>query len=362
MNTKRQFWLTRIIAVAALLSLAAACGDDATGPRFLLTPESTADVMEQVVAEYFEGNEAATSFEALGASILAALGGGIQTAAFESTPRVDSEGGIADHLLSIPAHRAAANIPDIFEGVTFEWDEQLNEYTPGERTGAPTNGARFILYAVERITELPITPLTEIGYLDISDASAWPSIDITVEAVIGTVTMLYADMTGNWGETNAWLDIDGYLSDGSDQLSFGVYAEEDMAGSSLEFVLGYGNFEATYVLSQSETAESAQVTFSDGTNTLVFSLALEGQFIDQVWVDVILEGSGITFNGEPVAVIAGWIGSDEVQITITNAAGDPLTATELAALEASFVALEGLGDLMIGFGQFAVEVAWLSAR
>lgn len=365
MNTAKPSWLMRGAAVALLLSFMAACGDDATGPQFQLTPESTADVMEQVVADFFEGNDAVISFEQLGVAILTALGGGVnQTAAFETAPPGDVAAGIPKQLLRVPMYRAAANIPDIFEGVTFEWVEGLGEYTPGERAGAPANGARFILYAVNPITGLPVTPAidNEIGYLDITDASAWPVVDILLEAVVGNVTMIYADFSGNLGETSGWLDVDGYFSDGTEQLTFAISVVETTTDFSIEFEFAYGNFEASYYISESETSETVQVAFSDGTNTLVFSLALEGQFVGDVWVDVVLEGSGVTLNGETVAVIEGWIGSDEVQITITNAAGDPLTAAELAALEDAFVAIESLDYLMVGFLQFAVEVAWLSAR
>jgi hypothetical protein len=75
---------------------------------------------------------------------------------------------------------------------------------------------------------------------------------------------------------------------------------------------------------------------------------------------VILEGSGVTFNGAAVAVIEGWIGEDTVQVTITNAEGDPLTAAELAALEDAFGAIGNLSDFMEGMAQFAYELAWLN--
>ncbi|NIN71610.1 MAG: hypothetical protein GTO46_06700 [Gemmatimonadetes bacterium] len=180
--------------------------------------------------------------------------------------------------------------------------------------------------------------------------------------MIGNATMIYAEMTGNWGEISRSLAIVGYFSDGTEQLMFRVDADDDQTGSSFEFGLGYDNFEASFNNSMGAAGETVEVTFTDGTNTLVFGLALEGQFVGQDWVDVILAGSGITLNGEPVADVEGWIGSDQVQITISNAAADPLTVAQLAALEVAFVELHSLSELMVGFGQFAVELAWLSAR
>ncbi|NIN71611.1 MAG: hypothetical protein GTO46_06705 [Gemmatimonadetes bacterium] len=113
MNTSIRFWFTRAAVVALLLSFIAACGDDATGPQFQLTPESTADIMEQLVADFFESNDAAISFEGLAASILAALGGG-PTAAFEAVTPAEVAGGIPTYLQRVSTHLAAANIPGIF--------------------------------------------------------------------------------------------------------------------------------------------------------------------------------------------------------------------------------------------------------
>jgi hypothetical protein len=359
-KTVTPFHFTRIAVIALLLSFMAAC-DDATGPEFQLDPESTATIMDQVVTDFFEGNEAATSLEYLGESVFQALGGGpLASAGFHAAPSTELAGGIPNHLLSNPVYRAAAEIPDIYEGVTFVWDEVEEGYIASERTGAPLNGVRFILYAVNPVTGLPTTPLNEIGYLDISDASTWPDIDITVEAVIGDATMIYVAVTGNFGETSAWLDFDGYLSDGTDQLTLDMYAIEALDSYSIEFGLGYGNFEASWSMSYTEMAVTLEVMFTDGTDTLVFSMTLEWQQVDQIWAYVITQGS-VTLSGTEIALIEGWIGEDTIQVTITNAVGDPLTPAELAALEDAFAAIDELSDFMEGMLEFAAELAWLGA-
>jgi hypothetical protein len=358
-KTAKPFWLTRVAVIALLLNFMAACSDDTTGSDFQLDPESTAAIMEDLVADFFEGNEAATSLMYLGESIFQALGGGVP--GLNASPPAEIAGGIPNHLFSNPVYRAAAaNIPDIFEGVTFEWDEVEEGYLPSERTGAPANGVRFILYAVNPITGLPVSPLIEQGHLDISDATVWPNIDITLEAVVGTATLIYADVTGNVEDLNPWIDLDGYFSDGTDQLTFNAYATENQSGYFFEFGLGLDNFQAAWDMSYTEAGLALEVSFTDGTNTLVFSLALEEQLVGQEWVDVILEGSGITFNDVAVAVIEGWIGEDTIQITITNAAGDPLTAAELAALEDAFDAIDELSQFMEGMFEFAAQLAYFS--
>lgn len=362
MKIAKQFSPTRVAVIALLLSFMAACGDDTTGPSFQVDPQSTADIMEQVVGDFFEDNEAASSLMYLGESILQALyGGGVPPAVFEAAPPAEVAGGIPHHLLRNPVYSAAANIPEFLEGVTFVWDELEEQYVPSELTGAPANGARFILYAVNPITGLPTTPLSAIGHVDISDDGVWPNFDITFEAVIGNATLIYAEITGNYSETGVWLGLDGYFSNGTDQLTFDMYASEGQTGYSFEFGLGYGNFEATWDMSYTEAAYALQVMFTDGTNTLVFSLDLEEGFVGQDWVYMILEGSGITFNGDAVAVIEGYFSDDTAQVTVTNAVGDPLTAAELAALEDAFAAIGGLTYFMQGMAQFAYELAWLNA-
>ncbi|NIN71605.1 MAG: hypothetical protein GTO46_06675 [Gemmatimonadetes bacterium] len=356
MNNTKPFRSTRVAVIALLLSFMAACSDS-TGPQFQLTPENTADIMQQVVAGFFEDNEGAASMEYLGGPILEALWGG---PLLNARPPADVAGGIPRHLLN-PVYTAGANLPDIFEGVTFVWDEQLQGYTPSELPGAPATGVRFIIYAVNPVTGLPESPLNDIGHLDIIDSSTWPTIAITLEVVIGDATMIFANVTGNFEEGNMWLDFDGYFSDGTGQVTFDLYAIESLTQSGIEFGLRYGNFQASWVLNYVGELITQEVTFSDGTNTLVFSLDLEYQLVDQTWVYVILPGSGITFNGDDVAIIEGWIDEDTVQITITNAVGDPLTTAELAALEEAFAAIEGLTAFMEGMLQFAAELAYLSA-
>src|SRR5438874_1300229 len=52
-------------------------------------------------------------------------------------------------------------------GKTFVWDATLGSYRPSNRRGAPPNGVRLVLYAIDPRTQLPSSPLTEIGYADL---------------------------------------------------------------------------------------------------------------------------------------------------------------------------------------------------
>lgn len=361
MKTTKPF-LARVAAIALVLSFFAAC-DESTEPEFQLDPETAAATVEYMVENFFEENAAAITLEYLGEAIFAALTGGAPPAPeFKASPSAAIAGGIPRHLLTNPIYSAVpARIPEAYEGVTFEWDEQEEGYVPSELTGAPANGARFILYTIYAATGLPATPLNAIGYLDISDDTAWPNVDITLEAVISNTTLIYAEVTGLFGETSAWLDFDGYFSDGNDQLPYTMYASESETGYVLELVLQYGSFTVDYDFSDTEELIEIEATLSDGTNTLVYDFDLEWTQVGQDWVYAISEGSIVTFNGETVAIIEGYVSEDTVEVTITNAEGDPLTTAELAALEFVFEAMLELHEFFEGMLEFVGELAWLNA-
>ncbi|MBI3082064.1 MAG: hypothetical protein HYY94_03975, partial [Gemmatimonadetes bacterium] len=69
-----------------------------------------------------------------------------------------------------PSHATAASAsvfpPGIPLGATFVYDPAQQKYVASDRTGAPSNGVRFILYAVP----LAAQP-SEIGHVDLLDQS-----------------------------------------------------------------------------------------------------------------------------------------------------------------------------------------------
>ena len=72
------------------------------------------------------------------------------------------------------AHRtnvALAVLPAEVLGKTFEYNSGTAQYEATERAGAPANGVRFILYAINPVTQVPVEPLTEAGYADVLDES-----------------------------------------------------------------------------------------------------------------------------------------------------------------------------------------------
>lgn len=362
MKTRKPFWLSRIAAFALVLAVVAAC-DDSTGPAPTpLTPESAAETMNDVVGTFFVGNEAVTSLMYYGDFIGAALGGGVPLAPVEAS--AVAAGTWQRHLLRSvePLTDVPANLPTEVLGITFVWDEQLGEYVASERTGAPTTGVRFILYAVNPVTGVPATPLNEIGYVDIIDDSDFPpTLDVSMAAVVDGDTLISVNATGLWGETSATLSMTGYFSDGQDQLDFSMTATESYNPTTqtgmytIGFTLTLGTFSASHTLTWVEAETSTitlEVELSDGSNDLLFLLDLElspGGF-------AILAGSGIYFNDELVAIISGTFDEETATITITNAEGDPLTAAEIDALGEVFEIIEELSSFFEGLLEFTVDL------
>jgi hypothetical protein len=85
---------------------------------------------------------------------------------------------------------STAAIPAEYLGVTFVYDVATDGYVASDLTGAPSGGVRFLLYAVNPVTGLPIEPLVEIGYADITASETASSSTVRIIVVSGGVTYL----------------------------------------------------------------------------------------------------------------------------------------------------------------------------
>ncbi len=243
-------------------------------------------------------------------------------------------------------------------GKTFRWNELANppgyEIDP-DGTGAPANGVRFILYAVDPILEQPISPLTEIGYLDIIDTSSFPIINISMTAHVNEKgDLLEVDVLGSFGQTSFTLTTDGFVSNGQQQLTFGIDVSGTAQSVNFSFDFSFATFSARLafegvIVNDELGSGSMVVTLTDTSNrgTAVFTLNVDSQ-------GVIGQNSGVTLNGGLVAIISGTIDNP----LITNAQGNPLTSAELQALGELF---EGIGDIFEMFMEIFIFSLFLIA-
>jgi hypothetical protein len=288
-----------------------------------------------------------------------ALGGGpiapveLSAAAERSWPRT-----VMDQLAPVTT-AVPANIPAELEGSAFEWDEQLGEYVLSERSG-PVNGVRFFIYAVNPVTGVPVSPLNEIGYLDLIDTSTLTVASVSMIAVVDGVTTIGidADYTFNEADTTESLTVDGFFSDGQDQLNFMTAVFASRTEFSFFYSISLGGFSASQEWTETETDITIEALLTDGFNDIEFLFGL-------VWnspVYDITAGSGVYFNDDLVAAISGTFTETGFVISITNAEGDPLTAAELDALEQVFDVMEELFDFFYGMIEFAAGLIFIGIQ
>src|SRR5690606_23880081 len=73
-------------------------------------------------------------------------------------------------------------------GKTFTYDPESQQYTPSAITGAPANGVRFQLYAVDPTDGMPVEPLVEVGHVDLTRSANANEANARVEVFQGTST------------------------------------------------------------------------------------------------------------------------------------------------------------------------------
>lgn len=350
MRRSKALSLRRHTVVSLAFSVFAACSDG-NGPPGDLDPTEAAAALDNIVAQYFDQNDALNSLGFFGAFLGIPLSPAVAPVQAISALDVGTTEAVRlGALASVnewQSWRASGSstperIPVGALGKTFRWNELANppgyEIDP-DATGAPANGVRFILYGVDPIFEQPISPLTEIGYLDIIDTSSFPTINISMTAhVNGRGDLLGVDVSGSSGQTSFTLATDGFVSNGQQQLTFGIDVSGTSQSVDFSFDFSFATFSARLVfegeiVNDELGSGSLVVTLTDTSNngTAVFSLSVDSQ-------GLIGENSGVTLNGDLVAIITGNMNDP----LITNAQGDPLTPAELQALGQLF---EGIGDV-----------------
>lgn len=370
--SRKPAWLARIVPIALSLLVFTAC-DDSTGPGEMdIDPVAAASSLQSLVDQFIEGNEGLQSMNALGTLISDALDSPSPSITpLDLLPTTD------DGSLLGSARRIQASIaggidtpPSIPVGALGVWvyDPLQERYVldPERASEAPDKTARFILYAVNPLSGQPVLPLNPIGHLDLTDNSQLPTISIGMTAVADGVTFLDLAVTGSFSSTvtqaNLQMDFGGFISDGTEQLGIdlGVGAHSTAAAVEIEvdFSLAFADLTASFSLEQliSETAFASDVivTFTDGTDRIVFQVGVESN--ESLPGEVIVEGSEISYNGRTVARISGTFS----QPSITNADGEPLSNEELQALGQLFDAMTDLftvfdffltlGVLLLGAG------------
>ena len=362
MSRNRRSWAV-IAALTLAMSVFAACSDleeALNGPDIPTDTEmgKVALAMNGVVDDYFVANsEAFESLETLGPI----FGSGFTLVPLVASPVTGSGGSKGMQSILRLVQSAPQSIPSDALGTTYGYNSTTGNYEATEQTGAPANGVRFLLYEISGSS--PVTPLNEIGYVDVAMASGPPSVSLVISMVIDGVTVLSLSPSGLVTLDEASLNIPGYVSDptGSNQLNFnaGLYAYSTIT------TIGYSlNATADAFLSYTSSIDTSEGTENVTIVVMVGDTADPDYFDLGVYILADLSGnidSGrayVTFPSYLAADISGTLNNPTVT-GISEEGADPIPTTDIPAFIAVFQALRQIHAALATY--FGIGLGLLTA-
>ena len=224
----------------ALALFAAACSDNSVAPKSPADPQATATELAALgtvfnAAPLQSLNSVSRSITPSAPAPLAALALAGSTNPLDHSTRLQPYARRIDaarmfaRLLKpeMSVNAVAALFPPAFVGKTFEWDFTALQYDTTARTGAPSNGVRFILYAIDPLTLEPAGPApgTEVGYIDLKDegSASQPKVHVIVAGVGGAPVYVDYTVTLTSQSPSVKITTAGYITNGAgspDSLRF----------------------------------------------------------------------------------------------------------------------------------------------
>jgi hypothetical protein len=334
----------RSMAAAGLALALAGCKNDGASPSEFDPQGTSADV---AAAQDAFASGPTASFAAVGEDISLALNGSPLVASSAalalSHPSKASERYARQIAALVPTGGAGIQasvvaIPSEVAGKTFVWDESTDTYVVSGLSGAPSNGVRFLLYAVDPVTLRPIEPVVETGYVDVIDQSTSSLGNMRIKVVEGDVTYLDYQVVVSGTTSSALVTISGYAFNGTTRANFTLKNTVSENSSGVVFVLDYALDVPSRDLSVDWTA-----TFTDISEGVTLDLTVNGPNGNVRLVGTSNADGGtftVKVNGDTFATIT-ITGSS---LVITGATGGQLTPDEEQALEAVFDSFEGSFD------------------
>ena len=249
---------------------------------------------------------------------------------------------------------ASAAIPAEVAGKTFEFSGE--SYVPGDRTGAPANGVRFLLYAVNPITFAPMMPLQEVGYVQLTDLSGSTTQAARVVVVSEGTTYIDYTVTATATVTGGRVTVAGYVRDGINRANLNLRSTvTEATGLTLVYTLDVPQRDVSIDLTMTMTGLDAQ------TFTLDIDLGMSGPNGTVSMSGQMTETGGtldVRVNGDLFATITSTGAAEPV---ITGADGLPLTDADVTALENIFgitdSAFTSFDEMLIPIGAFMQPAA-----
>ena len=228
------------------------------------------------------------------------------------------------------ARIVAPQLPPAVRGTTFVIDSASLEYVADpSRAGAPGNGVRFMLYAIDPSTQQPL-PGREIGYADLTDegSPAGPGIALRLRVVTGGITRLEYGVAVVGTDSAATLQAAGFTTTGASRVEFRVgvvgMRAADTTANEVQFAIGIPSkaFHATATLQHAalsgDSAGAIALNVRQGFNQVGMLAHATPSQIEAVF----------QINGIPFATAQGDPGHPDVR----GADGRDLTPAEAHAL------------------------------
>jgi hypothetical protein len=236
--------------------------------------------------------------------------------------------------LSAATNAGAALVPIMRESVlgkTFTYNATSRTYAPeASRTGAPSNGVRFVLY--ETASNGDPIPGREIGYADLTDERrASPSTaGIRLVVVTAGITRLDYSFDLSGSLQLAAFEVRGFLSDGTERVDFTISTNSQLFGRG-----GTATFDATLSVPSHDFVVKAKAegiageTNGDGKIDLTIQSGADELIVEAETTEGQLDAT-VSANGKLLATATGNPSSP----VIRGEGGRELTADELRALGA----------------------------
>ena len=323
-------------AVATVLTLAA-CGGEATGPTTGFDADAVGANLQRVERV-------------------------IVAPEWESFRAVAERANVGPFASTVPGTDAALHLIPLISsdgrGTTFVYDTLSGGYVPRfSRSGAPDNGVRFILYAVNPFTGAPEVT-AEVGHADLFDLGSVAGPEIALQFIVVSEGDIFLDysVTAVGGQSGGSVSIEGFAGQSADRLSFGVEAQTTSADASAAT-------DVRFTIDIPERGFDVRADFS----------TLDSEQGETGSVDIRVRHRGdvirILMDGGAVSAEASFLVNGELFATATVGNGGPivrgadggeLSAEELQALHAILRLAGGLtrmfGELMAPAGRL-IEVA-----
>lgn len=349
------------LAIAAL-AIGGCGGDRTTAPQPFDPERVTADVdatISSLTAAPFE------SFAAMSVHFgLSPFAGSVAGSARDFVSQGDATASATERIGSVTRRllgvSATSSVP-VFEpsalGTTYVFDQSVGRYVPSRRGGAPANGVRFILYAVNPVTNETLVG-SEIGHADLLDEGRVRASGIALRLLLVSNSITYLDyaVTVDGTPQSGTLGIVGAMTDGTTRATFRIAARgaSTLAGFTTRVDFDFSVPARRFGITAAMENTLARGAFSENTRMTVHS---EGGRIEYVVRgDFETIDATISVNGHRFATATGPRAHPEIR----GASGEALTEQEAHALRRIVHLADAVGVLFLRLLQPLAAIFHLS--